>query len=215
MRILLSLLFLLVCTPSHAQRSAAAVFEIAAPSIATVRTDNGKLGSAVAYYSLGETATAFLTNCHTLVGAKEFTLGLRGRRASGTFLLGLKNADLCLVGAELKLPIVEARNYFDLIVGEEVFAIGSPRGLELSITPGIVSQMRGGLLDPPLLIQTSAPISPGSSGGGLFDVRGRLVGITTYFLKESQSLNFAVSPNMVNTLSRTADIRSLDQLNGN
>jgi len=60
-------------------------------------------------------------------------------------------------------------------------------GLELSISEGIVAQLRGG---PPPLIQTTAAISFGSSGGGLFDREGRLVGITTFGLRGGQSLNF-------------------------
>ena len=53
----------------------------------------------------------------------------------------------------------------------------------------LVAQLRGG---PPPLIQTTAAISPGSSGGGLFDGEGRLVGLTTFYLEGGQSLNFAM-----------------------
>lgn len=67
--------------------------------------------------------------------------------------------------------------------------MGAPRGLELSLSDGIVSQLRGG---PPPLIQTTAAISPGSSGGGLFDAEGRLVGFTTLYIQGGQSLNFAM-----------------------
>jgi tetratricopeptide (TPR) repeat protein len=61
--------------------------------------------------------------------------------------------------------------------------------LELSISEGIVSQLRGG---PPPFIQTTAAISPGSSGGGLFDAEGRLVGLTALYLEGGQNLNFAL-----------------------
>src|SRR5258708_12659854 len=64
--------------------------------------------------------------------------------------------------------------------------------MELTISNGIVSGFReasGGVK----LIQTTAPISAGSSGGGLFDDQGRLVGITTLVAKDSQNLNFAIS----------------------
>jgi tetratricopeptide (TPR) repeat protein len=74
-------------------------------------------------------------------------------------------------------------------VGEPVYAVGAPQGLELSLSEGIVSQLRG---DPPPLIQTTVAISKGSSGGGLFNAEGELVGITTFYLKEGQSLNFAL-----------------------
>ncbi len=77
----------------------------------------------------------------------------------------------------------------DLNVGDPVYAVGAPQGLELSISDGIVSQLRGG--QPPL-IQTTAAISPGSSGGGLFDGEGRLVGLTTRYIEGGQNLNFAI-----------------------
>ena len=74
--------------------------------------------------------------------------------------------------------------------GQTVFAIGSPQGLDLSISEGIVSSVRESRLGP--LIQTTAAISPGSSGGGLFNVSGQLIGITTFQSKTGQNLNFAV-----------------------
>src|SRR5208283_1045453 len=76
-----------------------------------------------------------------------------------------------------------------LKAGDPVYAVGAPQGLELSLSEGIVSQLRGG---PPPLIQTTVAISPGSSGGGLFNAEGELVGITTFYLKEGQNLNFAL-----------------------
>jgi hypothetical protein len=71
-------------------------------------------------------------------------------------------------------------------VGDRVYAIGAPEGLELTMSDGLISGIRAGV------IQTSAPLSSGSSGGGLFDQHGRLVGITTSSLREGQNLNFAV-----------------------
>jgi tetratricopeptide (TPR) repeat protein len=97
-------------------------------------------------------------------------------------------AELSVVG--LSAPPVEMRESSTLTVGERVYAIGAPEGLELTISEGLVSGLRD--FDNARLIQTSAAISPGSSGGGLFDAEGRLVGITTFYLKEGQSLNFAL-----------------------
>ena len=74
--------------------------------------------------------------------------------------------------------------------GQKVFAIGAPQGLELTISEGIVSSLRETKLG--TVIQTTAPISPGSSGGGLFNVSGQLIGITTFQSKTGQNLNFAV-----------------------
>ena len=73
-----------------------------------------------------------------------------------------------------------------------MFAIGAPRSLERTLSEGLVS----GLRHQPgrNLVQTSAPVSPGSSGGGLFDEKGNLIGITTLAsLVGAQNLNFAVA----------------------
>ena len=78
----------------------------------------------------------------------------------------------------------------ELATGERVYAVGAPEGLELTFSEGVISALRD--TDGVRMIQTSAPISPGSSGGGLFDAAGNLVGITTFYLKEGQSLNFAL-----------------------
>jgi len=70
-----------------------------------------------------------------------------------------------------------------------VYAVGDPQGLETTLSNGIVSgfrEYRGNEY-----IQITAPISPASSGGGLFDTQGRLIGITTMYLKDGQALNFA------------------------
>jgi S1-C subfamily serine protease len=82
--------------------------------------------------------------------------------------------------------------------GERVYAIGAPEGLELTFSEGVVSSLRE--TEGVHIIQTSAPISPGSSGGGLFDAQGNLIGITTFQLKEGQSLNFALPGEWVSAL---------------
>jgi S1-C subfamily serine protease len=77
-------------------------------------------------------------------------------------------------------------------VGDDVLALGSPLGLEATVSSGIVSSVRReetGVR----YIQTTAPISPGSSGGALVDLQGRLLGITTFGYTSGQNLNFAVS----------------------
>ena len=83
------------------------------------------------------------------------------------------------------------RRYKSLKVGERVFSVGSPRGLENTLGEGLISGL--GTSNNVELIQTTAPISSGYSGGGLFDENGNLVGITTFRIKNSESLNFAIS----------------------
>lgn len=76
-------------------------------------------------------------------------------------------------------------------VGENVITIGNPRGLENTLSTGIISGVR--VVDGITLLQTTTPISPGSSGGPLMTTNGKVVGVTTFYLKESQNVNFAVS----------------------
>lgn len=79
-----------------------------------------------------------------------------------------------------------------LPVGEKIFAFGNPRGLEGTVSDGIVSGLQTRTFGKSEFIQITAPISPGSSGGPVVDVQGRVVGVATLFFKESQNLNFAV-----------------------
>jgi len=80
-------------------------------------------------------------------------------------------------------------------VGEEVVAIGSPLSLESTVSNGIVSGIRDIKEEGGKFLQVTAPISPGSSGGPLFNMAGEVVGITTLYLKDGENLNFAIPIN--------------------
>lgn len=86
--------------------------------------------------------------------------------------------------------------------GDSVYALGAPKGLELTFTNGIVSSFRKS--DAQFLIQTTAPIAPGSSGGPLFDSAGRVVGVTTSLLADAPGIYFSVGIGDVKRLLRTA-----------
>jgi S1-C subfamily serine protease len=86
--------------------------------------------------------------------------------------------------------------------------MGAPQGLELTLSQGIVSGLRDSDDKGYRVIQTDAAISPGSSGGALFDDNGDLVGITTYKVRGGENLNFAVPVNYVRKmLTATATAR--------
>jgi S1-C subfamily serine protease len=89
-------------------------------------------------------------------------------------------------------PVPGVRDYSNLSVGEAVFTIGSPRGLANTLGAGLLSGLRMGE-DKTEYIQITAPLSPGSSGGGVFDDRGNLIGVTSFTVPDSQSLNFAIA----------------------
>lgn len=109
-----------------------------------------------------------------------------------------KSLDLAILEVEQEQhPLIIAP--IDKIgVGDKVVAIGNPRGLEGSVSEGIVSAIRGS--GDVKTLQITAPISPGSSGGPLFSPSGEVIGITTATLRDSQSLNFAVPAALISTL---------------
>lgn len=106
--------------------------------------------------------------------------------------------------AGFDLPAIELGNSNDVKVGESVIAIGSPRGLQGTVTAGIVSSIR----DAPdsagyKVMQTDAAANPGNSGGPLVNSRGQVVGVVTSKLRASEGLNFAVPINYVRGLMTT------------
>ncbi len=130
------------------------------------------------------------TNCHVVEGGASYQVG-RGKQLVRAILYAEdSDKDICLLDAKgITGKPVQLGKAAGLKVGDAVYAVGAPKGLELSLSDGIVAQLRGG---PPPFIQTTAAISPGSSGGGLFDREGRLVGLTTLYIEGGQSLNFAM-----------------------
>ncbi len=98
----------------------------------------------------------------------------------------------------LTAPPVPIRSSTTLQTGERVYAVGAPQGFELTLSEGLISSLRP--FEGIYLIQTTAPVSTGSSGGGLFDAQGRLVGVTTFRIKEGQNLNFALPGEWVTAL---------------
>lgn len=85
-----------------------------------------------------------------------------------------------------------------IVEGQRIVAIGSPRGLMNTISDGIVSGIRK--FDSETYVQISAPISPGNSGGALLNMKGELIGLTTFKITESENLNFAISADDVKAL---------------
>ncbi len=139
-----------------------------------------------------------LTNAHVVEGARTVRVILADGRQ---FEAGVIGADREHDIAEIRigarnLPVAELSERV-LKVGQLVVAVGNPYGLGWTVTSGVVSALnrelpnpRGGKLTD--LIQTDAPINPGSSGGPLVDSQGRVVGITTAIVPYAQGLGFAV-----------------------
>lgn len=178
--------------PGHElfQRVAPAVFVVlAAANEADFRAARHvRQGSAVA---ISEDRLA--TNCHTVKDAGILVL-LQGETHGPAELVHADpSSDRCILRSlELTLqPVPGVRDYTDMKIGEPVFAISAPRGLQQSMQDGIVSQLRSNA--GVNLIQTSAYAAPGSSGGGLFDSHGNLVGITNFVVGNDDRLHFAIA----------------------
>ncbi len=153
------------------------------------------LGSAVAIDK-----NILATNCHVALAGSMLVVYINDKPIRGQLYYYDQHDDLCLV----KVPgttfnPIKIRASITVNIGEEVYAIGNPKGYEKTISKGIISnkyKFKNGAI-----LQTDAAISPGSSGGGLFDENGNLIGIT--FLKEegkgSEGLGFAIPTELILT----------------
>jgi serine protease Do len=185
----------LFAAPAHAL-APDQVFDKVSPSVWAVRG----LDASERPFSYGSGVVIgperMITNCHVLAKAKAVQV----RRENVSYEAKLEHADaerdLCTLTIKgFTAPAVRIRGMVDLKVGQRVYAVGNPERLTLTLSEGLISGLRSE--DPQLPpIQTSAPISQGSSGGGLFDSEGQLVGITTLILvgraRIAQNLNFAM-----------------------
>ncbi len=97
-----------------------------------------------------------------------------------------------------RLPYVEVASSTEMTVGERLIAVGSPQGLENTVSDGILSAVRE--YEGVRYLQITAPISPGSSGGPVLNTKGQLVGVATFQFTEGQNLNFAVAAEHVRPL---------------
>ncbi|MFI4929364.1 MAG: S1C family serine protease [Burkholderiales bacterium] len=146
---------------------------------------------------------AMVTNCHVLAKAKRVAVKREKETLDAKLAMWDVKRDLCqlrVVG--LKAPAVWVADSKQVAVGQNVFAVGNPKGLELTMSAGLVSSLRRNTAGQLVLIQTSAAISGGSSGGGLFDSQGNLVGLTTLgsVSGDAQNLNFAIPAEWVREL---------------
>lgn len=150
------------------------------------RTDHSQ-GSAVAI-----TDHILITNCHVVAGLLQIGISQDGQSARAKLIYGDAGGDRCFLqvdGMALH-PVQGVRRIGDIRIGEAVFSVGTPAGLERSFGQGIVSGLRQ--WEGVRIIQNSAPSWFGSSGGGLFDARGNLVGITTAISSIVPNTSFSI-----------------------
>ncbi len=161
-----------------------------------------------------------VTNAHVVQGARRIQVRLSVARRNGrtaTFEPEVKLLEAKLIGMDREMDVAVVKidrtglthlqlgNSDAVRQGELVMAFGNPRGLEGSVSMGIVSSTSREIHPDDFLayIQTDAPINPGNSGGPLIDSQGRVVGINTFILSESggsEGLGFAIPSNIVSTV---------------
>ena len=160
------------------------------PSIVRINTDKAT-GSGFFASDRGDV----LTNYHVIEGAKDIVVvPYKGE----PFYALLKDFDadndmaLIVMNDNGKTPFLKISNTLPR-QGENVIAIGNPKGLDGTVSNGIISAFR----ENNTLVQFTAPISPGSSGGALINTQGEVVGMPTMLLQEGQNLNFAIAPGLL------------------
>ena len=185
--VLLSLIFALSPINQFFSQEASLIYKNTVNSTVTIETNNG-LGS-----GFFVAPNIIATNYHVMEGATNATCYLNNSETKYKIdgYVGVdKSVDLILLKVStlnkpaIKLAVTTAS------IGQKVYVIGSPKGLPATISDGIISGMRD--FEGYKLLQMTAPISPGSSGGPVLNSNGELIGISVSQLTEGQNLNFAI-----------------------
>jgi hypothetical protein len=187
---------------THAEMTTSQIAIKYSPSVVTIVAldENDQplsLGSGFFINTKGDIAT----NHHVLQGsAKAIIRTTKGGK--GEILEIIQDdpeLDLIVAKTSIKeIPPVPLGDSDSIIVGEDIVAIGNPAGLEGTISKGIISGIRKA--EELKFIQITAPISPGSSGGPVFNMLGNVIGIATAYLASGQNLNFAMPVNYLKSL---------------
>lgn len=205
---LLSILFTLLGYSQAARQIAQKTF----PSVVLLvfEDTNGQAVSLGSGFVVGKGVIA--TNLHVIEGGKRGYAKLVGQKTkydiAGTVGIDSRR-DLALLSAsQIIAPPLPLGESAALAVGDEIYAVGNPQGLEGTFSQGIISSIRQ--VGSESLLQITAPISPGSSGGPVLNSQGKVVGIAVATFKGGQNLNFAIPASyLTSLLSNTQPVRPL------
>lgn len=186
-------------SPTESDRPVRDLVKRLGEAVVQVRTPGG-MGSG---FFLNEEGY-LITNFHVIEGETQISVEVYAQKSGQMERTSYKQvkimamnkfADLALLKIEAseapRFAFVPLGTATSVAVGERVFAIGSPLGLERTVTEGIVST-KTRELQGTLYLQTTAQINPGNSGGPLFDLRGEVVGVTNMKVNSSEGLGFAI-----------------------
>jgi len=199
----------------HAKRIGAAVIK--------VRTPAG-LGSGVIINEQGHA----ITNAHVIQGETAIRCTVWFPQSDGTLKREvIRDIEIVAVNNHLDLALLRIPHPEDgkfafaplereesIEIGQPVFAIGNPLGLERTLSSGVISTTQRSF-DGLTFIQTDTAVNPGNSGGPLFNMRGEVVGITNMGILFSEGLNFAIPTRYVKDFVRNREAFSYDQNNPN
>ncbi len=199
----------------QAKRVGASVIKVSTP---------GGLGSGVL---LNEEGYA-ITNAHVIQGETDLRVTVWIPQIDGTLKrTTIEDIEIIAVNNHLDLALLKIEHpdhkpfEFSVLenaemigVGQTVFAIGNPLGLERSMSQGVISTKQRSM-DGLTYIQTDTAINPGNSGGPLFNTQGEVVGITNMGILAAESLNFAIPTRYVKDFIRNREAFAYDEKNPN
>lgn len=188
-----SALLVLLCSVAHAQ-SVRAIADTTFRSVVllTMEDSNGLRVSTASGFFIRDDLV--VTNFHAIKEGVRGHIKIVGARGAYVIagVVGMdRNKDLAILRiAGVKAPSLGLGSDSDARVGDRVYAVGNPMGLEGTFSDGIISGIRS--VGARRLLQITAPISPGSSGGPVLNESGLVIGIAVATLTEGQNLNFAI-----------------------
>ena len=158
------------------------------------------------------------TNLHVVEGATRGYAKLVGKETKfnieGYTAIDEKRDLIILKVTDFGTQTIPLGNSDLAQVGETVYAVGNPRGLEGTFSNGIISSIRPVGSDK--LIQITAPLSPGSSGGPVLNGKGEVIGVSVLTIRDGQNLNFAIPSNYLkNLIAKVRDAKPLSQMKSN
>jgi serine protease Do len=188
-----------------------------APAVVMVRTPTG-LGSGFIISADGYV----VTNAHVIQGDTKISVVVFEKGADDTLKkrvlekvrIVAMNAheDLALLQLEdeKELPLTYLGDSDEVRVGQPCYAIGNPRGLERTVSEGIISTLNR-IMDGRTHLQTTAPVNPGNSGGPLFNLKGEVIGVVDLRTVQAEGLNFAIPVDRVKRFLRDRDAFAYDK----